>query len=123
MQAIFTYLPLATMLAYLPLVLSTSGTYFHLLQAFLAILSLLMTAYMMRFIPSKEKNQRQAALSSSFGSPDIATLPEWFLPANSALCLFLSLVAWIGNSNYHSVFNLVPGRKWTLAPNSAFVFK
>ncbi|KAL2000562.1 hypothetical protein VTN02DRAFT_2928 [Thermoascus thermophilus] len=115
----FAVIPLVSAAAFLPAVLSSSATADQRTLHLLSIVSLLATAYVMRYIPLRQINQkkgRQGLLIRDEVEENSSAhfLRKHLISANAALCTLLALASCLIGSSERSdhvqwISYLVPG--------------
>lgn len=110
---IFTILPLVTAAAFLPALLSSSATTYQRTLCFLSIMSLLASAYIMKYIPLRRPNRKDKGLVREV-EEDSTPLGRHLIPANAALCALLTLAScfiggWKQSDGVQWIPYLVPG--------------
>lgn len=104
---VFTAIPLASVTAFLPSVLSTSNPTEGLLSC-LGILSLLATAYTMRHSPLRPDRKGKKPVTAE--DERLALIRTALLPVNGVVCLLLTAAYFlIGPYASRPVLYLVPG--------------
>lgn len=86
----FTILPLCTTIVFLPSIFSTSSTFLEVFVSFTGVLSLMATAYVMKYHPPRRPNSKG---KRPIRNPDLHTWVEEFLPAvNAAISGILATI-------------------------------
>lgn len=113
-QMIFTALPLVTATIFVPSVL-TASSQAERLFSLLSLVSLLTTAYIMRYSPLQP--DRKGKKPMNVHNERIARLHAALVPSTSAACLLLGLV-YLSTGSSHGIrpgFYLIPGGKSLLS--------
>ncbi|KAL2010170.1 hypothetical protein VTN00DRAFT_5977 [Thermoascus crustaceus] len=114
----FAIIPLVSAAAFLPAMLSSSATAYQRTLHFLSIVSLLATAYIMRYIPLRQLNRKkgQQGLLIREVEEDSSTpfFRKHLISANAAFCALLALASCLIGSSEQSddiqwIPYLVPG--------------
>ncbi|EEH08656.1 conserved hypothetical protein [Histoplasma capsulatum G186AR] len=117
---IFTALPLASILLYLPYIFYSTSTGSQRLLCILSIASLLSTAYIMKYIRLGRPDPEDELPRRDTGAEQWPmTLRQYLVAANTVICATLSVVAFSTENNSHNgdvfwALYLVPGSVFIL---------
>ncbi|KAJ5570383.1 uncharacterized protein N7459_009813 [Penicillium hispanicum] len=106
---IFTVIPVASVIAFLPSVVS-SPSHVGRLWSLLSIISLLATAYTMRHSPLHPDRKGKRPLSAE--DEHLAWVCKAIVPANGVMCMLLAMAYFLGTNSLHAIrpiLYLIPG--------------
>ncbi|KAL4896320.1 hypothetical protein BDV59DRAFT_199518 [Aspergillus ambiguus] len=102
---IFAILPLFSTTVFVPSLFSSGSTVRELFISFLSILSLLATAYAMKYLPLRHPDPKG---KRPVRNPDFARIQELVLPANAAVCGLLTLMYLFSSAELSSIPSSAP---------------
>ncbi|KAG2414189.1 hypothetical protein HFD88_003380 [Aspergillus terreus] len=88
-RIIFALLPLFSTVVFIPSLFSSGASVRETFASFLSILSLVATAYAMKYLPLRHPDPKG---KRPVRNPDVARLQELLLPVDAAVCGLLALI-------------------------------